>query len=293
VAGSSRVRPRPITDADVPAVAEFLHHHMDSRVSADEWAGVLRTSWSADAPNHGFFFAVSESGGRERVVGAHAAIYSDREINGQTVKICNLAAWSVIEEYRFTGMRLLQALLKQEGYTFTDMSPSGNVPALLERLGFQHLDTSTAVVPNLPWPSVPRRVNVTSNRDAIAAALDGADLKTFRDHEHALGARPLLIQSGGERCLVFWRRDRRWWRIPLSTIIYASNPALFRRCRGVVARHLLLRHGVPITLAELRVTGPRPKLSMMLGSPVAKMFKSDTLAPNDVDYLYSELTALP
>ena len=45
----------------------------------------------------------------------------------------------------------------QDGYHFTDLSPSGNVVALNERLSFRFLDTTTALVPNLPWPSRPGR----------------------------------------------------------------------------------------------------------------------------------------
>ena len=41
---------------------------------------------------------------------------------------------------------------RQDGYHFTDLSPSGNVVALNRRLGFTQLDTATALVPNLPWP---------------------------------------------------------------------------------------------------------------------------------------------
>ena len=290
---TERAQHRVITDADVPAVAAFFHEHLNSAVSAADWASVMRTTWAADAPNHGFFMTIGSEGSDERVVGAHAAIYSDREIGGKRVRVCNLAAWCVLEEHRFAGLRLLQSLLKQDGYEFTDMSPSGNAVPLLERLGFHHLDTSTAVVPNLPWPSIPGRITVSSDPAVIAAALDGAELRIFRDHEHALGARQLLIRRGDQRCLVVWRRDSRWGRVPLSAILYVSNPSLYRACRGVVARHLLVRHRVPAMLAELRVVGQRPRLSLMLGHPVAKMYRSDALAAHEIDCLYSELTALP
>ena len=72
----------------------------------------------------------------------------------------------------------------------------------------------------------------------------------------------------------------------------SSNPPLLQRGWRVLARHLLLRHGVPATLAEIRMTGFRPRPSMMLGSPGAKMFRSDELKAEQIDYLYSELVAL-
>ena len=59
--------------------------------------------------------------------------------------------------YRLHGLRLLKAVLRQEGYHFTDLSPSGNVVGINERLRFRFLDTTTALVPNLPWPTWPGR----------------------------------------------------------------------------------------------------------------------------------------
>jgi hypothetical protein len=58
------------------------------------------------------------------------------------------------------------------------------------------------------------------------------------------------------------------------------------------ARHLLVRHGVPITLVERAVVDHRPALSVSVDSPRRKMFRSPSLAPAQIDYLYSELVCL-
>ncbi len=118
----------------------------------------------------------------EKVVGAHLAFYSERTIDGRTERFCNLGAWCVLEQYRLNGLKLLTSLLAQEGYHFTDLSPSGNVIGLNKRLGFQFLDTTTALVPNLPWPSVPGRCRIISDPEGISARLSGAELQIYRDH---------------------------------------------------------------------------------------------------------------
>ncbi len=46
------------------------------------------------------------------------------------------------------------------------------------------------------------------------------------------------------------------------------------------------------TLVEQRVTGWTPPLARALSRPRPKMFRSDDLAAEDVDYLYSELTCV-
>ena len=80
--------------------------------------------WKADAPNHGFMLRDGQ-----RVVGVYLAFYSERVIAGRVERFCNLGAWCVLPEFRFHSVRLLKALLAQDGYHFTDLSPSEKVSA--------------------------------------------------------------------------------------------------------------------------------------------------------------------
>lgn len=278
---------RPITDADRRPVAAFLHAHLSDRITADAWARYLVVPWKVDAPNHGFQLLDGDA-----VVGVYLAFYSERTIDGRPVRFCNLGAWCVRSEYRFAGIRLLKALLAQEGYHFTDLSPSGNVVPLNSRLKFRFLDTTTALVPNLPWPSWPRRRAISSDPAVIEATLTGPELSLYRDHVEAAAARHLVLTRGSESCYVIFRKDRRK-NLPLfASILYVSNPDLFRAMARRVARHLLVRHGAAVTLAELRVVGYRPRFSVLQRTPRRKMFKSPHLTPDQVDYLYSELVCV-
>ncbi len=58
-----------------------------------------------------------------------------------------------------------------------------------------------------------------------------------------------------------------------------------------LGRHLLLHHGVPFTLVELRLLGGRPAPRPgACRSPRPKMFRSsDACRPSAIDDLYSEL----
>jgi hypothetical protein len=71
-----------------------------------------------------------------------------------------------------------------------------------------------------------------------------------------------------------------------------SDPELFARAAPAVARHVLVRHRVPVLLVEERVAGGSPRGSLRLGGSRARMFRSDHLGADDVDYLYSELTCV-
>ena len=133
-------------------VAAFLHANLNERVSTEQWAGAIDVPWDADPPNSGFMLL----DGAE-VVGVQLAFYSERTIDSRRERFCNLGAWCVLPRYRVQGLRLLRAALSQDGYHFTDLSPSGNVVEINTRLGFRFLDTATRLVPNLPWPTVPGR----------------------------------------------------------------------------------------------------------------------------------------
>ena len=278
----------PITDQDVAGVADFLHTNLDGRVLASVWARAMLVPWKVDAPNYGFMLRDGQ-----HVVGAHLAFYSERVIAGQVARFCNLGAWCVLPDFRFHSVRLLKALLGQDGYHFTDLSPSGNVVPLNARLGFRSLDTSTALVPNLPWPSLIRRMRIITDPDAIEGALAGTDLELYRDHAQAAAVRHLVVICGSDHCYVMFRKVRRK-NLPLfAAILYVGNPDLFRRAVLPLTRHLLIQHRVLATLAELRIVGSRPGLSRMLPSPRPKMYRSASLDPRQIDDLYSELVCVP
>jgi hypothetical protein len=309
--GEMSVEITPITDTDTAAVAHFLHRNLNNRLSASDWIDAMSVPWKTEAPNYGFMLRDGQ-----RVVGVYLAFYSERTVAGRTERFCNLASWSVLPEFRAHSIRLLKALLAQDGYHFTDLAPTGNVIPLNARLKFRFLDTSAVIVPNLPWPTLPRRTKISADPDVIASTLTGAELEFYRDHAQAAAARHIVLMRGGDSCYVMFRR--RWWRgLPVfATILHVSNPELFRRATGQLTRHLLVRHRVPITLAELRIVGRRPRYSVPLSHPKAlpsrhdswlsrtyasryhgtippKMYRSPSLEPAQVDDLYSELVCVP
>lgn len=275
----------PITNADVPRVAAFLHANMNDRVSVECWASAVDVPWSVDKPNAGFMLVDGEA-----IVGANLAFYSERIIDGHIEQFCNLGAWCVLPEYRFYGIRLLKALLGQPGYHFVDLSPSGNVVNINSRLGFRHLDARTRLIPHFPWPG---RGEIIADPAVIERMLTGHDLQVFRDHLRAQAARHLVLKRDDELCYVVFRRES-WKHVPrFVSIIYVSNPQVFRRLTGRLCRHLLLRDRTLATLAEERIVKQlAPRRSFRIRAPRPRMFLSETLEPHDIDYLYSELTCL-
>ena len=282
-AAKASIRVSPIADDDVARAARFLHGNLNTRIPAKVWAASVETPWRVDRPNAGFMLLDDDT-----VVGVHLALYSERVIEDRVEKFCNLAAWCVLPEHRFHSLRLLRALLGQEGYHFTDFTPSGRVIELNARLGFRSLETTTVLIPNLPGPSWPGRTTITSDPTVISRTLTGRQLELYRDHAATAAARHLLLMAGDEWCYIAFRKNRRAKLPVLAFLLHVSHPELFRRLARPLARHLLLRHGAVATVAEERVLEFRPRLSFTQ-RPRPRMFRSAHLEPAQIDYFYSEL----
>lgn len=281
----------PIEDDDLDVVAHFLARHFPTRTAADQWADAWRECVNGPgtgAPNHGFLLRDGDT-----VVGAYPTIYSTRPVDGELRRLCNLAAWCTHPDYRSHGIRLLRAILAQEGWSFTDLTPIPPVQRLNQRLGFRYLDTTTALFPNLPWPDVPGRVQVSADPATIRAHLPEPVLTFYEDHARCRWARHLVLVRGEEACYVQWRKEARRNLTVLASVRYASNPPLLRQEMRALGRHLLLRYGTVASLVESRLSGGRVRPSLLMRKPVARMYRSDVLAPESIDYLYSEVTSAP
>jgi hypothetical protein len=285
--GLPEIDVRPIGDEDAEAVSGFLHDHLNQRVARDAWNALLAPPWHFDAPNHGFQLVSGST-----IVGVYVAVYSEREVGGQPLRFCNLAAFCVLEDFRSHGFRLLRAILTQKGFEFTDLSPSGNVVALNQRLGFVLLDTATRLAPNLPC--LPRRgLRVTDNPTVVARIVRGRDARIHRDHRCAPAARHIVAVAGADYCYLVVRKDRRKGLPFFASVLYVGgNTDLLRSAWPQVASHLLVRQRALATLAERRILGFVPRLGVDLSTPRAKMFRSTSVPAEAIDYLYSELTLL-
>ncbi len=275
----------PISDPDVPLVARFLDAHMDSPLS--EWDSALAVPWTADAPNRGFMLREGE-----RIVGAYVAYYSSQSVGGREETFCNLGTWFVLPEFRTHSLRLLDAMLSQDGVNFTDLTPSKAVTRINGRFGFRTLDADAGVLLRWPWPARSKGARIAIARSEIEAALEGPDLRAYRDHAGAPGAIHAAIERGGRSCYVVARRDRTRGLTVLRAL-HVSDPGLFLDAHAPLTRRLLTAHRALGLVVEDRLVGSLPRGALPLRSRQARMFRGDHLEPGDVGYLYTELVCLP
>jgi hypothetical protein len=182
------------------------------------------------------------------------------------------------------------ALLAQDGYHFTALTPTDRTSAIYARFKFRPLDVSAVLVPNLPWPTLPGRTRISDEPDVIERTLAGAELELYRDHAQALAAHHHVLIRGRDSCYVMYREVRSRG-VLYAVLLHVSNPDLFHRALLPLTRHLLLRHRLVATLGELRIIGYRPGLSVRLDAG-PKMYRSASLEPGQIDDLYSELVCV-
>ncbi|MEZ0051089.1 hypothetical protein ABIA30_002087 [Mycobacterium sp. MAA66] len=282
--GAGSVVVAPITVDDLPAVADFLHANLNDHVPWER--SYADVPWNAEMPNRGFLLRDGH-----RVVGTLLALYSERLVAGRIERFCNLGSWCVLPAYRAWSVSLLTRLLAQENYHFTVLSPDATSQEILPWYRFRFFDTAAAFIPNLPWPmAYPTRIS--SDPEVLERTLCGSERKIYRDHADARAAHHLVVIDGEEHCYVMYRKFR-YRDVPVfAVVLYVSNAGLFHRALIPLGRHLLVRHRLLATMAELRVIGRRPRLSFALDD-WPKVYRSATLAPEQIDYLYSELECVP
>ncbi len=228
--------------------------------------------WAVDSPNHGV--KLTSAG---RIVGVYLAFYSRREIEGTAESFCNLGAWCVLDAHRADSLRMVRFLLAQRGFHFTDLSPSGNVVPLNQRLKFELLDTSTALLPNRP--RVRRaRFRVVDDLDAIASELDEDQRRILRDHRGAAASQHVLLQGATRSCYVILRRDRRKGLPIFASLLHVSDQQVFAEAAPDLSHHLLLRHGVLFTPGRAARGRHRPFRIAPLRTTRPKMFRSQPWA---------------
>lgn len=274
----------PITDSILTEFATFLHTNLDQSRSSTEWESELHVDWQPDRPNYGFVLKDNN-----RIVGGIGTFYKDRIVHGKIEKICNITSWCVLDTHRQHSMRLAMTVINQLGYSFTDFSPTKNVGATLQFLNFISLDERQAVILNLPWFTF-NNVTVLHQTDNIKQSLKDSALQIYEDHATFPWLNHVLVGKPNNWCHVIYKKSM-FKGLPASSIIYLSDKELFNQYFPQLSSHLFFK-GYMSSHVECRFIKHPPRLSAIRSGFNQKLYLSNTLNKEDIDYLYSEVMAL-
>jgi hypothetical protein len=223
-----------------------------------------------------------------KIVGGIGAYYAQRIIKGQAQRVCNITSWCVLDEFRKQSMRLAMTVIGQEGYHFTDFSPTSVVGGVLRFLKFRPLDDRQAVIFNLPRWSF--RCQLLTRPTDIENALLGEALRAYQDHAEFPWLRHVLVGTPNRWCHIIYKRTG-YKALPSAQILYISDAEIFERCYARLAGHFFVR-GLATCHVECRFLARTPWPAIVRSGFNAKVYLSNSLSDNDIDYLYSETMAL-
>jgi hypothetical protein len=272
----------PVTAANLAEFSAFLHLHLNATMDAAQWQRALQPGWPGGGDNHGYL--LRDNG---QIVGGIGALYAERPLGGRRERTCNITSWCVLDSHRQHSMRLAMTVIGQPGLHFTDFSPTAVVGGTLRFLKFQPLDDRQLVLPNLPGPGTGKVLHRTTDIEQVLA---GDALQIWRDHCGYPWLHHVLVGRPGQWCHVIYKR-RMFRRLPAAELLHVSHADRLAPHRGRLARHLLGR-GLLLTLVEQRLYGDPPRWCKVRSGFNQKLFRSDTLAAPQVDYLYSETMAM-
>ncbi|HWS93091.1 MAG TPA: GNAT family N-acetyltransferase [Mycobacterium sp.] len=285
---SSGIGVRPITPADTAEICDLLEHGFG--IAADDWRPLYTTNWLADNPTRGF--VVTDGG---RIVGHVGTIYSQREINGKTGIVCNFSGFYIAPGYRGRGLgaTLIAAAVRDEGITYTTLTPAPVTQRVVEGLGFAILERHLLLFPpglnaKTLWRS---RVDIDVNARTVGASLGQAERRIYDDHAPYDCLHMTARDAGGTAYLVVKRFVRRVRSapIPLSQILYCSAPdVLARNLERIKLAIMWQQKSFGIAMNERLF----PKAPRAIRRENIAQYRSPVFTPNELDLLYSEFVLL-
>ena len=177
-------------------------------------------------------------------------------------KFCNITSWCVLDNYRQHSMCLAMTIINQEGYSFTDFSPTKVVGSTLQFLKLVPLNEEQVVILNLPWLPLSRH-KVLQNADDIKKSLRGNALTIYEDHAPFPWLKHVLIGKPNQWCHVIIKK-RTFKGFPTASIIYLSDKELFGQYHYQLSTYLFLNGYLSPSLSHPTILSiPVNKLTSM------------------------------
>jgi hypothetical protein len=232
------------------------------------------------------------------VVGFVSTILSERTIRGETVRLCNTSSWIVKRPYRAYSLALHAKVLSDDSITVTNLSPTAQVLKLLEKLGFALMDKSERIILPVVTPGTfIDRCGILTRADAIQGALNGDNLRFFREHQLPFHRHVLLHTPTGD-CYVMMNRTLKTIggnvRLPFARVHHISAPEVFvRHLEKLVVRVSAALKVVAMIVDDRMLQGIVPWHSFIRpGGERKAAFRSNRLTAGDIDGLYTEAVLL-
>jgi len=281
----SRAKVRPAVASDIETVCRLLHEQMNRRLLPERWRRITSYGWLEHKPDFG---RVVDDGGR--IVGFVGSVYADREIRGRRERVVSMSSWYLDKAYRGQGLgfELMGSATADESMTYTMITVSPRNLAMLPKLGYRILDHDRHVWSASGRPAAGLEIEQDVAR--ILARVDPTQRRMLRDHA-LLPVRPIFISAAGGSCLAVFSVKKKGEDVTYFDAMHLSDPEFFAAHAQAIA-DTLLPPGKAVLAVDRRLLAGHKADGIVESIPVARYYKSQRLAPSEVDNLYSELLLL-
>ncbi|HMD80085.1 MAG TPA: hypothetical protein VKE92_02185 [Anaerolineales bacterium] len=274
---------RKAAPEDFDSVYPLFSGFQEPRPSKEEFQQLFVPRWGSDETYVGFI--LEENG---EAVGYLGTMFSIRDINGRKEKFCNLNCWIVKEEYRSEGLPLLFQVLRMKDVTITNFT-GNRVAAILRKFDFKVLDKTLKIL--LPIPAFGNDCELIFDHPRIVQYLNAHDRRVFDDHCY-LKYPFVLLKTNEGISLICYRKVKRK-RLPVLEVHYLSGRGVFLKHIRHVLPSLCIRTGaVGLMLGEHSLLEASLPFSITILQRQLRLFRSKTVAIEEMDTMYSELQIL-
>ena len=276
---------RKAVSEDFDRVYPLFHGFTGPPLSKDKWQKIFVTPWHTAEDFCGYLLLKDNE-----VVGYLGLLFSERIINEQVEKFCNMTSWIVNEDCRGQSISMLLELLKLKEYTLTNFTASPTVARILSKLGFNEFRVDHRVL--LPIPTLAASGECGFDLHVIQSKLKGVDSKIFADHQ-GVDCDHLLLQSETGDCYVVLKKTKRR-KLTFARVHYLSNADVFNECIESLTARICLRLRVfGVMVDERYIAGRRFWNSVSYPHQRKAYFKSNSVLESRlIDTLYSEVVIL-
>jgi hypothetical protein len=216
-------------------------------------------------------------------VGFIHSLFSERVIDGQHHRFCNLGSWIVEPEFRSKSMSIFFPFMKLKKTTLTSFTANPRFIPILEGFKFSSLEERLYFLP--PTVSFNHKAQVVMDKEAISKELSGEPLRIFSDHKDLSCDNVVLDTPRGKCYMVFNRTYKK--RLPVAyldiflTYIHSASARLCSSL-GIVA----------LMIGAHTLKGNPLRNSIKVARQFKLWFRSDDVTEFDVDTLYTEYQVL-
>ena len=262
--------------------SSLLRHH-DPTIPKEKWRNLFSPAWG-ETPDAKVGYVLMED---SQYVGFLGLIVAERNIGGSIERFANVTSW-IAKSGAGRGALLVFPLRDLKTHTVTNLTSTPAAYSVFRRIGFDVLETHYRIIPTMQPRSGPRW-SVTEDDDEIAGLLSNADLGIYRDH--APYVRQIVASQESRYChMVFSPVQRRGVRV--VKVHHFGGPAAPSAAIPDIGRYLI-RHGILAFDCDDRLidrlgNGWSVKRKLV----VPRLYRSESLEPDQISELYSELVLL-